>query len=72
MFAATDTAWAPWFVVRADVKRHARLNCIRHLLSRIPYTNVPWNAPKLPPRQAAKGYEEPLYDYNYVPAHYGE
>ena len=37
MFAATDTAWAPWFVVRSDDKRRARLNIISHLLGRIPY-----------------------------------
>src|SRR3954453_17276665 len=37
MFAATDTSWAPWFVVRSDDKRRARLNLITHLLSKIPY-----------------------------------
>ena len=41
MFAATDTAWAPWFVARSDDKKRARLNIIRHLLSRIPYEDVP-------------------------------
>lgn len=41
MFAATDTAWAPWYVVDADDKRAARLNCITHLLSLIPYEEVP-------------------------------
>jgi len=40
MFAATDSAHAPWFVVRSDDKRRARLNCIRHLLSRVPYQDV--------------------------------
>src|SRR4026209_1859976 len=40
MFAATDTAWAPWYVVRADDKRRARLNIISHLLSQIPYESV--------------------------------
>ena len=37
MFAATDTAWAPWFVVPSDDKKQARLNVIRHILKRIPY-----------------------------------
>ncbi len=44
MFAATDTAWAPWYVARSDDKRRARLNIISHLLSRIPYKVV--TAPK--------------------------
>ena len=37
MFAATDTAWAPWFVAHSDDKKRARLNVITHLLDRIPY-----------------------------------
>src|SRR5207342_3562889 len=41
MFAATDTDFAPWFVARSDDKRRARLNIIRHLLSRIPYKDAP-------------------------------
>ena len=53
MFAATDTAWAPWYVVRSDDKRRARLNVIRHLLSRVPYEDVTreTEASKLPKRQ---------------------
>jgi polyphosphate kinase 2 len=52
MFAATDTAWAPWYVVRSDDKRRARLNVIRHLLSLIPYEEIPRKKVKLPKRRA--------------------
>src|SRR6187397_437811 len=41
MFAATDTAWAPWYVVRSDDKRRARLNMIGHFLSQVPYKEAP-------------------------------
>jgi len=66
MFAATDTAWAPWFVVRSDDKKRARLNCITHLLSQIPYEEVPRAKIKLPKRQKAGGYEEPAYPFKWV------
>ena len=52
MFAATDTAWAPWFVARSDDKRRARLNIITHLLSQIPYKSPPRDKVKLPKRKA--------------------
>ena len=71
MFAATDNAVSPWDVVKADIKRHARLNCIRHLLSKVPYSKIPFEAPKLPERQDADGYTEPMYDYRHVAEHYG-
>jgi polyphosphate kinase 2 len=48
MISASDTAHAPWYRVRADDKRSARLNCISHLLSVIPYERVPFKAPKTP------------------------
>ena len=67
MFAATDTAWAPWFVVRSDDKKRARLNVITHLLSRIPYKEAPREKIKLPKRQKAKGYAEPDYPYKFIP-----
>jgi polyphosphate kinase 2 len=72
MFAATDTPFAPWYVVRSDDKRCARLNVIRHLLSRIPYKDVirRQKPPKLPERQKRKGYDEPDYPYKYVPEVY--
>ncbi|GAB4395032.1 MAG: polyphosphate kinase 2 [Kiloniellaceae bacterium] len=67
MFAATDTDWAPWHVVDGNDKRRARLNCISHLLSVIPYEDVPFEAMELPKRQKANGYEPPAYDYRRVP-----
>ena len=67
MFAATDTNWAPWYVVNANDKRRARLNCISHLLSLIPYKDTGWEKAKLPARQKRKGYIEPKYNYRYVP-----
>ena len=51
MFKATDTPWAPWHVVRSDDKRRARLNVISHLLSQIPYEDLPREKPVLPKRQ---------------------
>jgi polyphosphate kinase 2 len=67
MFTATDTAWAPWFVVHSDDKRRARLNMISHFLSQVPYKEAPRDKVKLPKRQKAKGYKEPDYPYKYVP-----
>jgi polyphosphate kinase 2 len=67
MFKATDTEWAPWYVVKSDDKRRARLNLITHLLSKIPYKAAPREKVKLPKRQKAKGYREPAYSYSYVP-----
>jgi polyphosphate kinase 2 len=70
MFDATDTAWAPWFVVPSDDKNKARLNLITHLLAQIPYKDVPREKIKLPKRQKADGYEPPNYPYKYVPQVY--
>ena len=70
MFAATDTSWAPWYVVDANDKRRARLNCISHLLSLIPYKDTGWKKPKLPDRQKPHGYKEAKYNYRYVPGTY--
>jgi polyphosphate kinase 2 len=67
MFAATDTAWAPWFVARSDDKRRSRLNVISHLLERIPYEDVPREKVKLPKRQGPHGYKEPEYPYKFIP-----
>ena len=67
MFKATDTRWAPWYVVRSDDKRRARLNLITHLLSRIPYKQAPREKVKLPKRQKAKGYREPAYPFKFIP-----
>ncbi|MCU0308929.1 MAG: polyphosphate kinase 2 [Thermoleophilia bacterium] len=59
MFVHTDIPEAPWHVVEADDKRKARLNCISHLLSMIPYHQVHLDTPKLPPRQPDQGYVRP-------------
>jgi len=67
MFAATDTAWAPWFVVRSDDKQRARLNIISHLLSQIPYKQVPREKIKLPKRQKPGDYREPTYPFKFIP-----
>jgi polyphosphate kinase 2 (PPK2 family) len=67
MFKATDTSWAPWFVVHSDDKRRARLNIISHLLKHIPYKEIPREKVKLPKRREAHGYVEPDYPYKLVP-----
>jgi polyphosphate kinase len=67
MFAATDTAWAPWFVLRSDDKKRARLNLISDLLKQIPYEDLPREKIKLPKRQDPDGYVEPAYPYKVVP-----
>src|SRR5882672_6988204 len=70
MFAATDTAWAPWYVARSDDKRRARLNIVTHLLGRVPYEALPREKVKLPKRQGAGGYHEPDYPFKFVPERY--
>jgi polyphosphate kinase len=59
MLRATDTPHAPWYIVNADDKRRARLNCIAHLLSLIPYKEIRHEKVRLPRRQKPKGYTEP-------------
>src|SRR5436853_2499752 len=70
MFAASDTAWAPWFVAHSDDKRRARLNIISHVLSTVPYKEAPRDKVKLPKRQKAHGYREPDHPYKRVPEKY--
>lgn len=71
MFAYTDTKQCPWYVVNADNKRRARLNCIAHLLSMIPYKDLTPPPIKLPPRRKAKGYvRPPITDLTFVPEIY--
>ncbi len=67
MFAATDTAWAPWYVARSDDKKRARLNIIRHLLSQVSYEDLPRERVKLPKRQKAGDYQEPNYPFKFIP-----
>jgi polyphosphate kinase 2 len=59
MFAVTDNEIAPWYIVRADCKRRARLNCISHLLNQIPYRKLPFPEPELP-RRKKRGPRVPL------------
>jgi polyphosphate kinase 2 len=70
MFAATDTATSPWHVVEGDDKRRARLNCIAHFLSLIPYEEIALPEIELPPRQEAEGYKEPGYAFRWIPKEY--
>ena len=67
MFAATDTAWAPWYVIDADDKRRTRLNIITHLLSQIPYEPPEPRDVELPKRQPARGYQDPNLPLRHVP-----
>jgi len=66
MFAATDVPFAPWYVVRSDDKRRARLNLITHLLKQIPYKKAPRDKVKLPKRQKRSGYREKNYPFKFV------
>ena len=71
MFAHTDIKQAPWYVVNSDIKKHARLNCIHHLLSMIPYEDLTPEPIKLPKRKEAIGYiRPPLSDQTFVPEIY--
>ncbi len=71
MFAHTDIKQAPWYVVNADDKRRARLNCISHLLSKIPYEDLTPEPIELPARQARGGYvRPPITDQTFVPERY--
>jgi polyphosphate kinase 2 len=70
MFVHTDIPEAPWYVVEADDKKRARLNCIAHLLSQIPYEPSPVPEIEIPERQRDDGYVRPPRDiYTYVPDH---
>jgi len=70
-FAHTDIKQAPWYVVNADVKKHARLNCIKHLLSLIPYEDLTPEPIKLEPRVKSSGYvRPPMDDQTFVPEHH--
>jgi polyphosphate kinase 2 (PPK2 family) len=68
MFVHTDIPEAPWYVVEGDDKRRARLNCIAHLLSLVPYEDVLEAPVELPPRPAEADYQRPPRElYTYVP-----
>ncbi|NES18276.1 MAG: polyphosphate kinase 2 [Symploca sp. SIO3E6] len=71
MFNATDTQESPWYVVKADNKKLARLNCMSHLLSMIPYEDLTPKPIELPPRQRAMDYiRPPMSLQNFVPEVY--
>jgi len=70
MFQATDSSWAPWFVVHSDDKKRARLNLITHLLSKIPYEDVGREKVKLPKRQKPGDYRDSDYPFKVVPQPY--
>ena len=70
MFEATDTPVSPWYVIHSDDKRRARLNCIAHFLSLIPYKELPTEEVKLEKRQSPNGYKEPERAYHLVPEVY--
>ena len=67
MFAATDTAWAPWYIAHTDDKKRGRLNIISHLLSQVPYKPLTHRDITLPTRQRADGYVEPDLPLRYIP-----
>ncbi|WP_342627754.1 polyphosphate kinase 2 [Nguyenibacter vanlangensis] len=67
MFQKTDTGWAPWYMVRSDDKKRARLNIITHMLGRIPYDKTPRRKVELPKRDKANGYVEPDYTSKLIP-----
>jgi len=67
MFAATDTAWAPWFVAHSDDKKRARLNVITHLLGRVPYEQLKRKAITLPAREIHDAGHEPGIELRYIP-----
>ncbi len=68
MFAVTDSKHAPWYVVNADIKRHARLNCIAHLLSQIPYVDLTEPPLEFPPLPDTSVYvRPPISDQTFVP-----
>jgi polyphosphate kinase 2 len=67
MFATTDTAWAPWFVANSENKKKVRLNIISHLLSNIPYEDLPRDKVKLPDRKKLGKYQSPGYPFKFIP-----
>ena len=67
MFAATDTAWAPWYLARTDDKKRGRLNIISHLLSQVPYGELEPREIELPKRQPPGKYVEPDLPLRWIP-----
>jgi polyphosphate kinase len=67
MFLASDTAWAPWYVVHSDDKRRARLNTLTHILSKIPYEELKRPKVELPKRQHRGDYKDTTYPFRVIP-----
>jgi polyphosphate kinase 2 len=67
MFQASDTSWAPWYVVRSDNKRRARLNTLTHILSKIPYEEPKRAKVELPKRQKRGDYKDSDYPFRVIP-----
>src|SRR3984893_8690705 len=67
MCLATDTSWAPWYVIHSDNKRRARLNALTHILSKIPYEKLPHAKVELPKRQHRGDYKDPDYPFRVIP-----
>jgi len=72
MLKATDTKWAPWYILHSDDKKRARLNCIRHILGLIPYKKLKRDKIKLPNRSMKHAYDDQasLKGRKYVPEKY--
>jgi polyphosphate kinase 2 len=72
MLKATDTKWAPWYILRSDDKKRARLNCIHHILSQIAYKKVPREKVKLPKRAMKHAYDDEatLKGRRFIPERY--
>src|SRR5689334_4214017 len=68
MLLATDTQFAPWYILDSNDQRRGRLNCISHFLSLIPYKEIKHEKIKLPKRQKRKGYVDPERTYRHVPS----
>ena len=67
MIAATDRDFAPWFLVRSDDKKKARLNLVTHLLSKIPYKELDREKIELPKRQKPGDYKEIDHPFRFIP-----
>ena len=67
MLAATDTAWAPWYVVDNNDKKRGRLNIISHLLGQIPYEPLPPGGVRMPRKPTPRGYVEPALPLHRIP-----
>jgi len=67
MFLASDTSWAPWYLIHSDNKRRARLNVLTHILGKIPYEELSRSKIELPKRQKRGDYKDPDYPFRVIP-----